>query len=246
VAAGYLVIDQIEKEIAQNFGNRSDLGLGRIDTWLDMAHMRIARLTDWEELHLIMLMYPGNSGSLDVDRYLFLPTDVRIRKLFSIRRTINNTQDTPGKLDKYDSKKWDEVLGDTRYYSRGTPIAYHMWESGRVELFRVPDVTYELEVRLSKWPDSLAVLITQQGGRTQAKSNFKNMDDALIFLATSIGFLSFGRSDKATEYYNIYRTIMKESYDLDEEDLDSVQAFVRANAPISGRGYDDPFVTKVR
>lgn len=243
---GYLVLDQIEKEIAQNFGNRSDLGLGRIDTWLDMAHMRIARLKDWEELRLIALAYPGNSDDLDVDRYLFLPAEINIRKIYSIRRTINNTQDTPGELDKYDSKKWDEALGDARFYSRGTPIAYYMWESNRVELFRIPDVTYELEIRLSKWPDSSATLITQQGGRSQAKSNFKNMDDALIFLGSAIGFLSYGRSDKATEYYNIYKQIMKESFDLDEEDLDAVQAFVRRDAPISGRGYDDPFVRRSR
>lgn len=244
---GYLVVDQIEKEIAQNFGNRSDLGLGRIDTWLDMAQMRIARLKDWEELHLVLNVYPGNTNVLDVDRYLFLPTEIQIRKLFSLRRTINNPQDTPAKLDKFDSKKWDEAMGDSRFYSRGVPIAYHMWEQNRIELFRVPDATYELEVRLSKWPDNMAVLITQQGGRSQAKSNFKNLDDALIFLSSAIGFLSFGRSDKATEYYNIYRQVMKEGFDLDEEDLDSVQAFVRADAPFqSGRGYDDPFVRKVR
>src|SRR5688572_11549937 len=112
---GYLVLDQIRKEIANNFGNRSDLGNGRIDTWFDMAQMRIARLKDWEELRLIWLMYPSDTGDLDDDRYLFLPTEVNIREIFSLRRTINNPNDVPGKLDKFDTKKWDEVMGDQRY-----------------------------------------------------------------------------------------------------------------------------------
>lgn len=243
---GYLVLDQIEKEIAQNFGNRSDLGLGRIDTWFDMAQMRIGRLKDWEELRLLFLLYPGNTNDLTVDRYIYLPAQVNIRKVYSLIRTINNTQDTPGKLDKLDDKQWDRVMGDQRFYARGTPLVYHMWESGRLEIFRIPDVTYELEMRLSKWPDSAAVLITQQGGRTQAKSNFKNMDDAIIFLATTIGFLSYGRKDKATEYYDLYRAVIKEAEDLDEEDLDTVQASFRQETGRQGRGYDDPFVKSLR
>lgn len=243
---GYLVIDQIRKEIANNFGNRSDMGSGRIDTWIDMSHMRIARLKDWEELHLTWAMYPGNTGVPDTDRYLYLPIEVNIREITSIRRTHNNA--TPGKLDRIEQREWDEKVGEARYYERGEPFLYMQWESSRLELFRIPDITYELEVRLSKWPDSVALLISTQGGVAQAKSNFKNMDDAIIFLSTSIGFNSYGRSDKAKEYFDQYRAIMKEAYDLDEEDYDTVQAAFKKSpsGAVGTRGYDDPFVRSIR
>ena len=137
--------------------------------------------------------------------------------------------------------KWDSVIPEPEFWSRSWPTHYTVWENNKFELWRIPDIVYTLQIRLSRWPKKVSV--TGEGNPI----DLENVDDLIIHLALSYAYWSLGRTDRAKDFFGIYRGLAKDALIEDDTDLDEAMAGVKI--PIDtfqgSRGYDDPFVRTI-
>jgi len=214
-------------------GNRTDLD-SRFNGVVNLSQARLCRLHDFDELRLLqsVVTVPHNP-------IVSLNPLGRFRKIYSIRCVSAATTITPRKLIKVLSKSWDEVIPQGSFFSEGIPTHYTMWGKDQIELWRIPQETYSLQLRSSLWPQ--LVDDTFDGSYL----DLENVDDLIIHLSASYLFMSLGNVDKANEFFKIYAALAKEAIDEDEEDFDTHMAAHSAQVSGLSRGYDDPFVRSV-
>ena len=231
-----LTLAEIKTEIKSSLGERTDLD-SRLDNIIDLSQLRIARLHDFDELRMKAETTTSVTSDAETDKVISFPTitDSRIRKIYSIRRKASG-QMQAGKLRRVLTKNWDKEIPEPEYYSRGYPTHYSWYQNNEFELWRVPDDTYTLVIRLSRWP--YQVVTTGEGNPI----DLENVDDLVINLSLSYAFHSLGRNDKAREFFGIYRALAKEALIEDTTDLDQAMAGMSADKLRGSRGYDDPFV----
>jgi hypothetical protein len=182
----------MQEELRSNLGNRTDLSSTRLQRFLNFAQVRLCRQhrDGWEELEKVSQKDMDYSGVPADDKYQTLPTN--IRKMYSIRI-----------LDGYSSKKlkwvyprrWDQTIPMPDNNAPGRPSHYTKYKE-RIELWKVPDQAYTMELRHSNWPTTLSA-------DTQT-SDFDNKDDILILLATVIAWTSLGKEDRAMAFWKVY------------------------------------------
>jgi hypothetical protein len=234
-----LTLADLKTEIKQGLGGRADLDT-RMNNIVDLAQLRLARLKDFDELRQIeSTTTPITSVAAD-DKIITFPTltDARIRKIYSLRRFAPNDETLAGKLTKVLTRRWDEVIPEPEFWARGWPTHYTVWENNKFELWKVPDIVYTLQIRLSRWPKKASV--TGEGNPI----DLENVDDLIINLSLSYAYWSLGRTDKAKDFFGIYRGLAKDALMEDAESIDEAMAGVKFPQDISqgSRGYDDPFV----
>ena len=229
---GTLTNTELQDEIRYNLGNRTDLDT-RLQRFLNLAQIRVARLHDFDELKALMTN-TTNYVDDSTDKFLVVPT--RLRKVFSLRLIDGSNS---RKLDMVTPRMWDRVIPKPDYYSRGRPSKFVRW-GDNLEFWRVPDAEYDLELRCTLWPTPFST-----GSQT---SDLDQKDDALIALGTSLAFTSLRRMDKANEHWAIFRSIMKESTgeDVIDPDLEITPGPGSTSSDVGlSKGYDDPFVRSV-
>lgn len=234
-----LTLAEIKTEIKQGLGGRADLDT-RMDNIIDMAQLRIARLHDFDELRMKTEFTNSITADAETDKVISFPSlaNTRIRKVFSLRRKVSGSL-LAGKLKRISAKKWDEVIPEPEYYSRGYPTHYMWYANSEFELWRVPDVAYTFVLRVSRWPYQVSV--TGEGNPI----DLENVDDLVINLCLSYCFHSLGRNDKAREFYGIYKGLAKEALIEDTTDLDQAMAGMSRSGISASSGYDDPFVHSI-
>jgi hypothetical protein len=234
-----LTLAEIKTEIKRGLGGRADLD-NRMDNIVDLSQLRIARLHDFDELRMRETATTVVTADEEADKVISFPTltNTRIRKIYSIRRKVSG-QLLAGKLIRVLTKKWDRVIPEPEYYSRGYPTHYTWYQNNEFELWRVPDAAYTLVIRLSRWPYQVAT--TGEGNPI----DLENVDDLVINLSLSYAFHSLGRSDKAREFFGIYRAMAAEALIEDTTDLDQAMAGMSMSGISASRGYDDPFVESI-
>jgi len=237
-----LTLADLKTEIKQGLGGRTDLDT-RMDNIIDLMQLRLARLKDFDELRQIeSTTTPITSIAAD-DKVITFPTlaDARIRKIYSLRRFAPNDETLTGKLIKVLPSKWDAQIPEPEFWSRSWPTHYTVWENNKFELWHVPDIVYTLQIRLSRWPKKVSV--TGEGNPI----DLENVDDLIIHLALSYAYWSLGRTDRAKDFFGIYRGLAKDALIEDDTDLDEAMAGVKVPVDTfqGSRGYDDPFVRTI-
>jgi hypothetical protein len=246
---GLLTFTQIKTEISAHHGGRADI-TSRLNTVVDLAQMRMARLKDWDGLKLLIRGTLNYGGTAQVDKVYDLsselPTNYLLKQIYSIR--ILSSDGRSKKLVGKVQSEFDKMVPEPEYYARGFPEIYvrTATKSGStyikqgIELWRVPDEAYSIEVRAQTWPGYL----TNSGKATTDASDL-DLDDALIHLSTSYLYNSFGREDKARFHFAIYKDIINDAEKLEDEDFDTVIAGVSVSQGVMGQYWLDPFVREV-
>lgn len=235
-----MILSEIKTEIKAGLGGRTDLD-DRMNNIIDLSQLRIARLRDFDELRMIESVTATITSDPEADKVIVFPTlaNTRIRKVYSLRRMDNVGQRLTNKLERVLTKNWDKVIPDPEFYDRSWPTHYTIWENNQFELWRVPDLAYEFKIRLSRWPYS--VNFTGEGNIL----DLENMDDLIINLSLSYAFWTLGRTDKAKEFFGIYRGLAKEAIVEDSTDLDQDYAGKKMPELTISKGFDDPFVRSI-
>lgn len=234
-----LTLADIKTEITRGLGGRDDLDT-RMDNIIDLMQLRLARLKDFDELRQIASVDAVITSNAEDDKVITFPTlsDARIRKIYSLRRFAPADETLAGRLTKVLPSKWDSVIPEPEFWSRGWPTHYTVWENNKFELWKVPDIVYTFKIRLSRWPKKVSV--TGEGNPI----DLENVDDLIIHLALSYAYWSLGRTDRAKDFFGIYRGLAKDALIEDDTDIDEVMAGVKvpSDAFQGSKGYDDPFV----
>jgi len=234
-----LTLAEIKTEITKGLGGRTDLDT-RMDNIVDLMQLRLARLKDFDELRQIESVPAVITAVAADDKVITFPTltDARIRKIYSLRRFAPADETLTGKLIRVLTRKWDETIPEPEFWSRGWPTHYTVWENNKFELWKVPDIAYTFQIRLSRWPKKVSV--TGEGNPI----DLENVDDLIIHLALSYAYWSLGRTDRAKDFFGIYRGLAKDA--LIEDDTDIAQAMDGVKIPVDtfqgSSGVDDPFV----
>ena len=236
-----LTLADLKTEISTAFASRADIN-SRLDNVIDLSQLRLARLHDFDELRQKSSVNTVVTADAEADKTISFPTltNARIRKIYSMRLLDTAGTVQARKLRKVLTKRWDREIPEPEYYARGTPTHYTVYSNNEFELWKVPDIAYKINIRVSRWPQKVSV--TGEGNPI----DLENVDDLIINLSISYIYHSLGRSDKGKEFFGIYRGLAKEALIEDSTDYDEAMAGI---APGDGfgstRGYDDPFVRSI-
>lgn len=228
---GTLLKSDIIDEATQFLGNRTDITDSRYVRWLNLAQMRIARLKVWEELQAL------DTSLVTVISDKFITEPANIRKIYSFRLIdAEHSRILTGKPPK----SFDQAIPLPSRFSEGRPTVYTRW-AGKIELYKVPDAVYSLEMRYSKWPTAFLI-------GSDVVSELEEKDDALIMLMVSWGFLSLRNIEDATKYWRIYRDIINDAAmeDVERPDIDiKPEGLSSGSLANSNDPWADPFVNSV-
>jgi len=235
-----LTLAELKTEISTSFASRADID-SRLNTVVDLAQLRIARIHDFDELRQSSSVNTAVTASKEDDKVISFPalTNARIRKIYSLRLSDPNGLTLARKLRKVLPKNWDIEIPEPEYYDRGIPTHYTVYQKSQFELWRVPDAVYTISIRVSRWPKTATV--TGDGNTV----DLENVDDLIINLGISYLYHSLGRTDKGRQFFAIYRGLAKEALIEDDTDYDEAMAGISPTSSFGSRGYDDPFVRSI-
>ena len=235
-----LTLTQLLSEVHKAHAERDDFTEDERIIALNFAQMRLARVQDWNELWSIDTGIIGDASDPATDKFEDIPSN--IRKIYSFRIVDTASKQNSRKLEFTPQRQWDEEVPETEAWATGTPSQYTMWRRSSsfvFEFFKIPDESYNYEIRSSKWPTDFA------SGSPNAVSELDHKDDMLISLANSWGFLKFREMEEANRWWRIYREMLTNAVgeDMSEHEKEIVPAIVRATRRglPSVEGWKDPF-----
>lgn len=229
---GTLTESELKDEVKRALGNRDDMD-SRLVRFLNLAQTKMARTHEFAELETVDDDTLSYSGTAATDKFFTIANTVK--NIYSFR-IFDSAQSR--KLTYIPPRKWDQKIPLPEYYATGWPDFYTRWR-GKLEFWRVPNQAFSYEMRNSNWPTPF------DDSSPNATSDFVEKDDIIIYLSISWAFASLGKTQKATEFWQFYRTAMNSAIgdDIVEPDL--------TIAPNVGGGIDgvalgnywaDPFI----
>lgn len=238
---GTLTVDELISEIQEHFANRDDLTTAKAVRALNLAQEQIATLHDYRELRQLVSTTLTYTGVKSTDRFVTfssLGISGTIRAIYSFR-IITGTGESR-KLTAWSPRIMDEHVPETEFWPADKPSNYVIW-ANTFELYPIPDQAYDVEIRLTTWPSALVA--------GSGKSDFEKKDQALIKMAVSYIWDTFGEYDRASRFYNNATTLLRVSQDYDEydrPDRDIKPPSGAANSPTGTSYWADPFTRGVR
>ena len=228
---GTLTRSELVTEVHSFFANRTDVDSDRIITWLNLAQTRIARLKVWEELKELDTSLQTSASNK------FLAEPSGIRTIFSLR-LIDGAHSR--KLIGKPADTFDSFIPNPARYAEGRPSIYTRW-NGNFEFWKIPDDTYDLELRYSKWA-------TAFNSSDDVVSDLNEKDDALIMLTVSWGHHSLRNNKDAGKYWGIYKDMINDAAkeDVENPDLPVMPEGVKPNIKLGGDYWNNPFISNVR
>jgi len=232
---GTLTESELKDEVKRALGNRDDMD-SRLVRFLNLAQTKMARTHEFEELQTVTDASLGYTGTAADDKFLDVATTIKTIYSFRIFDSAMSR-----KLEYIPSRQWDKRIPLPEYYATGWPSHYTKWRH-KLEFWRVPKQAFNYEMRHSVWPTAFSDSLPS------ATSDFLNKDDIIIYLAVSWAYASSGKTQKATEFWQFYRTAMNSAIG---DDIVSPDMTI---APNVGGGIDgvelgkywaDPFVGSV-
>lgn len=223
---GTLTYAEIKTEVIGFLGGRTDF-TARVDNIVNLAQMRIARLSVFEELNTTLTDDLTLTASISDDKKYTLPSN--LRNIYAIK-VYDEVGTRYKRLVGLPSAKFDEKIANPEKLSRGMPDFYHRWGSA-IEMYPIIDQDYKIDVRYSAWPTPF----TTEG----QKSDLTEKDDAIIVLAASWMFMSLKKKEDANFQWSVYKNMMTEILGEDRESPDITYGL----APKVGHdGVNDPFI----
>jgi len=227
---GTLKRSELEEEIRKNLGGRTDLN-DRLVRFLNIAQDRITAAHDFRELRKL-----STTTTTADDKYIGLPSAPR--QIYSLR-LIDGTLSR--KLTLVPARDWDRVIPYPEALSTGRPTKYTIWQS-TIELYRIPDDTYTLELRWLASPTAFS-------SDSDVVSDFNEKDGVIIAYATSWAFASLGDKERAAYWYTIGKQMLGEAILRDQpyEDMDIAPGFEQFKGAVYSSDYwANPFIKGVR
>lgn len=226
---GTLTLTELKTEITSALGNRDDLD-SRLTAAINLSQTRIARTWLWTELRSSVDDNFTVTGTLSTDKIYALPAATR--DVLSIRVVDSSLRSR--KLSRLTYNRFDKMIPEPERYTTGLPSIYMKYKNN-IELWKIPDDTYQILIRLILWPTALS-----SSGDT---SDLEHKDDMIIALTVSYLSNSLGKEERARFWWRIYQRMLAEakSAEQDEPDLD-----IRRSEEIGITGPDywkDPFVS---
>ena len=219
---GSLTFTELQDEVRSALGGRTDLN-SRLPRALNIAQQRLARIHDFDEMETLTTTSISNNA-LDSDRFLALPSK---REVFSIVR-LDGAQSK--KLKQRSARFWDTRIPMPEYWTRNRPEEYVLW-GNQAEIWPMPNATYSIRIRWSKWPTDLT---------GSATSEFLQKDDILIELAVIYLLNSLGKEEDAAKHTATLNQLLAEAIQIDDTkpDLDIEPA---STGPLNSEPWNDPF-----
>lgn len=183
---GTLTLTELQDELRDNLGGRTDLGNTRLTRFLDQAQVKIARRANWNELRVLEEVTLTYSGTAKTDRFFAFSslTNSNPRLIHAI---VMRAGTSSWKIRKSLARVSDTVFPARDLYSTGKPRWYMEWED-KIEWSPVPDKSYVIELRITNWPTPLT---------GTNKSDLDEKDDLLLLDASRRAMRSLGMHESA-------------------------------------------------
>ncbi len=185
----------LQEEVLFALGNRGDFTVAvgsRLERWINIAQIKIAREKAWEELEQANteLTLPASAITLAY------PVATNFRYQLSI---IVKDKDSSKKLEwlhpaEFD-KRFAKLYDSTATFVKDTPSFFTNWARGWA-FWPVPNKEYKLNAKIGVWPADLTTLAQV--------TSLRDKDDLIILLATADIFDSLGSVEKARGKFAIY------------------------------------------
>jgi hypothetical protein len=225
---GVLTLAELKTEVRAALGGRHDLD-SRLTSIVNLAQMRLARIHDFDEMEILSTTTVNNTAN-DNDRFLVLPDK---REVYSI---VLLDGANSRKLVQRTPQFWDRYISKPEYWSRFIPSDYMIWNN-TIEAYPLPDKTYTIRIRWTKWPTALSA--------DTDVSEFLNKDDVLIELAVSYALRSLGKEDDADKHERAAMRMLGEAANMDDSKPDmQITPALSDSQVISGNPLEywrDPF-----
>jgi hypothetical protein len=237
-----LTTTELIDEVRTHLAGRDDVTDARIVRAINLGQEYIARTRDYEELRKIESGVLVITADPKVDKFIAFSslTNSNPLEIYSFRVITNDGRSR--KLVYRTSRSFDRLIPEPEFHARGTPNSYTVW-ADKFELWRVPDIAHDFELRLTIFPTALSI------GTPDGVSDFREKDDLLIFLAVSWVFGSLGEYERAGRFFSFYRVRAKEAEMKEsrrpDQDIISDGGKARPDA-IIGTPWSDPFVRYIR
>lgn len=223
---GTMTLTSLENEVRANLGNRTDLD-SRLVNFINFAQDMMCRQHDFQELQT----RTDDTTTADTATYTL---SSRPRSIYSVRiQDGTNSR----KLSYVDIREWDRLIPKPDEYSSSRPVHYTMWQN-KIEFWRVPDDSYDLIIRWSKWPTALS--------GSSDTSDYEHKDDIIVCLATSWAFKSLGERDKMRFWGDHAWRQLAAGIQLDMHDPDRDIVPTSEMQSIMTDYWKDPFIKAVR
>jgi len=223
----------LQDEVHAALANRGDLSVAagsRIERWLNVAQVKIARESFWQDLQTansdITLLINATS--------LAYPANFRYQKSMVLK-----DGDSTKKLIWMDAEEFDKrfprIHDSSAVLTKNPPVFFTNWAE-EWAFWPIPDVQYTINLKKGSWPTDLTTLAQT--------TDFKQKDDLLILLATADLMDSLGVVDKAVKKYAIFSAHLEQARTEDQRKpgQDIIPQFEAGVAV--GDYWRDPFVTK--
>lgn len=233
--AGTLTRAQLRSAVLDNLGRSANLTLrsgtalsSRVDTWLNWAQVYVARQHDF------LFKTATTSTVADQDCYTFPPEH---NAIYTIRledglQSVKLTLVMPWDFDRVVAKGDELPAGRPYYY-----IPFK--ESGHFDLFPVPDAVYSMRIRYSYSPTVLS--------SDSQTSDFTDLDDVLVYYATSEGFKWLQELKDAAFWSARCREALEDAIANVSETFPDWQPISRGFSTfpqeLTGEYYNNPFIS---
>lgn len=220
---GTLTFVELQDEVRSFLGGRTDLD-SRLPRALNIAQQRLARIHDFDEMETLSTITINNTAT-SADRFISLANK---REVYSIIR-LEGAQSR--KLKQRTTRFWDTRVPMPEYWARNRPLEYVLWNN-QAEIWPMPNVTYSIRVRWTKWPTDLT---------GSATSEFLQKDDILIELAVIYLLNSLGKEEDAAKHVSVLNTLLSEAIGIDDTkpDLDIEPS---NNGAFVNEPWNNPFI----
>ncbi len=223
----------LQDEVHAALANRDDLTVAagsRIERWLNIAQVKIARESFWQELETadsdITLLINATS--------LAYPTSFRYQKSLVLKDGDSTHKLTWLEAEEFD-KRFPKIHDSTATLTKNPPVFFTNWAK-EWAFWPIPDVQYTINLKKGSWPTDLTTL-----GQT---TDFSEKDDLLILLATADLMDSLGMLEKAAKKYAVFGALLEQARleDKRKPGRDIQPSFEVGIA--TGDYWRDPFVNR--
>ncbi|TXH53947.1 MAG: hypothetical protein E6Q97_11905 [Desulfurellales bacterium] len=235
---GTLTHAELREEVLVSLGNRNDVTPSRLTRALNLAQERLARRHDFEELQVTTSTTLTYTGVAATDLYLPMPDSAPyIREIYSV---LLKDGVQSRKLRRVFTRTWDRLLTDpTALNEKDHPVFYTIWDYklAKAEIYPLPNKSYDIQWRLSKWPTPLTT--------DSQTSDYRFKDELLIELGVIYIMDSLGKEADADRHRKKFAELYLEGLntDSDKPDLDiEIGAGIPNNMSLGGDYWRDPFI----
>ena len=202
--------------------------------FLNWGQQRIARSYNFHELNALnttaalvidIKTYPLVTGTYNLG--LIRPKDITSIKLMDSQNSF--------KLERWSDRKFDRFYPRPENFASGIPSLYIRWGNS-VEIFRIPNLAYSLNIRYPQWPSDLT-----SGSQS---SDYEYKDQLIIASAILEGYLHFEEYNDvqiwAQRFLGLLSDSIKAVGDMDWEP--QAEEFMSRGGYSSGEPWIDPYV----